>query len=149
MAHSGRVLQFDGARGYGFIAPDEGGADVFFHVNEFNEDDERLIAPGTRVQFEIMDGERGKKAYAVAIMDKASATVPAETASVEAPVRTAPESFASDDDDATCDVFTVEEMRSELNEMFLGSSPDLTVGQIGRLRDDFVLMARKHGWVAE
>lgn len=149
MAHLGRILQFDGARGYGFIAPDEGGADVFFHVNEFHEDDEGLITPGTRVTFEIMDGERGKKAYGVSIAGPApSASVTPAHAKAASP-ETVASRVRPDDEAGVCDALTVEEMRTELAEMFLGSASDLTVAQIVRVRDDFMLLARKHGWVQE
>jgi cold shock protein len=57
------VLQFDHARGYGFVAADDGGDDVFLHSSVFDGDPEEL-APGTKVEFKIMAGDRGRKAFA-------------------------------------------------------------------------------------
>src|SRR5580692_8458128 len=60
---TGRVLQFDQARGYGFVAADDGGEDVFLHASVFDGDPEGL-APGIRVEFKVMAGDRGRKAFA-------------------------------------------------------------------------------------
>ncbi|MGH3164384.1 MAG: cold-shock protein [Trebonia sp.] len=59
----GRVLQFDHVRGYGFVAADDGGEDVFLHASVFDGDPDGL-APGTTVEFQIMAGDRGRKAFA-------------------------------------------------------------------------------------
>lgn len=140
MPQTGRVLQFDDVRGYGFIAPDEGGPDVFVHANEL-QDDESRISSGTRVEFEVMDGERGKKAYAVRIAEPADR--PAVAAA--APIR----QVLPDDDDGMCDVLAGEELREELTEMFLKSVPELTGAQIVQLRRDVLQLAKKHGWVED
>ncbi|MEH2468974.1 CspA family cold shock protein [Nitrobacteraceae bacterium AZCC 2161] len=56
---TGKVTAFVADRGFGFIAPDERGADVFVHVNNLVNADE--LQPGDRVQFEVvMDDRRGK-----------------------------------------------------------------------------------------
>jgi CspA family cold shock protein len=60
---TGRVLQFDQMRGYGFVAADDGGEDVFLHSSVFDGDPDEL-APGTRVEFKVMAGDRGRKAFA-------------------------------------------------------------------------------------
>jgi cold shock protein len=135
MPQTGRVLQFDEARGYGFIAPDEGGPDVFVHANELHDDESRITS-GTRVEFEVMDGERGKKAYAVRIAESSNK-------SESTPVR----QVLPDDDDGMCDVLASEELRDELTEMFLDKVPELTGAQIVQLRRDILHLAKKHGWV--
>ena len=61
---TGRILRFDDLRGYGFIVPDGGGEDVFVHANELL-DDKSTFTPGTVVEFEVTEGERGLKAFAV------------------------------------------------------------------------------------
>jgi CspA family cold shock protein len=141
MPQTGRVLQFDETRGYGFIAPDEGGPDVFVHANELH-DDESLVMSGTRVEFEVMDGERGKKAYAVRVVEDGDKSAPAST---PAPARQAP----PDDDDGMCDVLAGDELRDELTELFLQNVPELTGAQIVQLRRDVLHLAKKHGWVEE
>lgn len=65
---TGRVLQFDQARGYGFVAADDGGEDVFLHASVFDGDPDEL-APGTKMQFKVMAGDRGRKAFAAHLID--------------------------------------------------------------------------------
>lgn len=65
---TGRVLQFDQARGYGFVAADDGGEDVFLHASVFDGDPDQL-APGTKMQFKVMAGDRGRKAFAAHLID--------------------------------------------------------------------------------
>lgn len=59
---TGRVLQFDPVRGYGFIAAEDGGEDIFLHASVFDGDADALV-PGIRVEFQIMSGDRGRKAF--------------------------------------------------------------------------------------
>jgi cold shock CspA family protein len=60
---TGKLLQFDHVRGYGFVAAEDGGEDIFLHASVFDEDSE-LLRPGMRVEFEIMNSDRGRKAFA-------------------------------------------------------------------------------------
>lgn len=155
MAQFGRILQFDSSRGYGFIAADAGGDDIFIHANEF-EESEAWLTPGARVEFEVMESARGKKAFAVRLADdngasdarpeaaRATPTTPARIAPVKAvPAKQAP----LGEDDGMCDVLTGEELGAELVQMLLASGPDLTGAQIVRLRDEMLSLAKKHGWV--
>jgi CspA family cold shock protein len=68
MPHGG-IKKFDEKKGYGFIRPDGGGEDIFFHCTALHEDDD--IAPGKRVIFEIdRDTEAGKtRAVTVDLVD--------------------------------------------------------------------------------
>src|SRR5262245_45164446 len=61
---TGKVLQFDAGRGYGFVAADDGGEDVFLHASVFNGDPTEL-RPGVPLEFQVMAGDRGRKAFAV------------------------------------------------------------------------------------
>lgn len=70
----GTVVRFDEVKGYGFITPDDGGDDVFVHANELSNRDAGITC-GTRVQFGVLDGGRGLKAYDVRVIDR---TEPAE-----------------------------------------------------------------------
>jgi CspA family cold shock protein len=63
---TGRVVRFDEMRGYGFIAPDKGGEDVFVHANVLG-DDKYMFCAGLPVEFEVTEGERGLKAHSVHI----------------------------------------------------------------------------------
>ncbi len=65
---TGRVLQFDQARGYGFVAADDGGEDVFLHASVFDGDPYELV-PGIKMEFKIMAGDRGRKAFAARVID--------------------------------------------------------------------------------
>ena len=48
---TGKIKMFNEDRGFGFIIPDDGGVDVFFHVSALREGDE--VTPGKVVSFEI------------------------------------------------------------------------------------------------
>jgi CspA family cold shock protein len=55
----GRAIFFDEARGFGFIRPDEGGADVFVHTRHMTNSN--TLRADQRVSFEIVhDEQRGK-----------------------------------------------------------------------------------------
>ena len=73
MATTGKILRFDEIRGYGFIAPDDGGEDVFMHANDLR-DNKHLFRPGIKVEFEVEDGERGLKAAEVRLAGVPSLT---------------------------------------------------------------------------
>jgi len=58
MSH-GKIKLFNEVKGFGFIKPDDGGNDVFFHVSDLREDDEIVV--GAAVTFEIgIDAKSGK-----------------------------------------------------------------------------------------
>jgi cold shock protein len=65
---TGRILQFDHARGYGFVGADDDGEDVFLHASVFDGDSDELV-PGTRIEFKVMAGDRGRKAFAARLID--------------------------------------------------------------------------------
>jgi CspA family cold shock protein len=60
----GTVKWFNADKGYGFIAVD-GGRDVFVHYSAIQSDGYRTLEEGQRVEFEIMQSERGPQAEAV------------------------------------------------------------------------------------
>jgi CspA family cold shock protein len=56
---TGRVARYDDDRGFGFIIPDGGGADVFVHVSNLMNAD--ILKKDQRVSFEVVtDDRRGK-----------------------------------------------------------------------------------------
>ncbi|WP_345694823.1 cold-shock protein [Kitasatospora terrestris] len=61
----GTVKWFNGEKGFGFIAPDEGGADVFVHFSAVVGSGYRNLEENQRVEFEIQQGQRGPQAVEV------------------------------------------------------------------------------------
>jgi cold shock protein len=58
---TGTVKFYNGARGYGFIKPDEGGADIFLHVSALEAAGMRSVAEGDRLSYDaVMDQRKGK-----------------------------------------------------------------------------------------
>jgi CspA family cold shock protein len=55
------VKWFSNEKGYGFIAPAEG-EDVFVHYSAIEGDGYKSLAEGQAVQFEVVDGPKGKQA---------------------------------------------------------------------------------------
>jgi len=57
----GTVKWFNDAKGYGFISR-EGGPDVFVHFSAIQSDGFKSLAEGDRVEFEIVQGQKGPQA---------------------------------------------------------------------------------------
>ncbi|KAL3123621.1 hypothetical protein niasHT_002512 [Heterodera trifolii] len=64
---SGRVKWFDFSKGYGFITRDDGGQDVFLHASSIVRKVNMyfVLIEGQRVEFDVIDGEKGREAAAV------------------------------------------------------------------------------------
>jgi len=65
-AVTGTVLWFKAQKGYGFVKPDDGGADVFVHVAELAASGLDSLAEGERITFQRASHGDGRF-YAVAI----------------------------------------------------------------------------------
>jgi CspA family cold shock protein len=167
---TGKVIRFDEIRGYGFIAPSDGGEDVFLHANEVTDRGLRVSA-GTRLGFQVLEGERGLKAYDVRIIDD-DGRQPPPSPSVQAPPRPAvqappsPSVQAADGpaapngshpaepalraraaaDDELCEVFPEAEFLQQVTDLLLTSAPELTAATIVKLRGHLLQFARKNGW---
>lgn len=66
---NGTVVRFDRRRGYGFVAPDDGGEDVFVHQNNINMEGFRYLQVGERVTFDLEVSEKGMKAVSVSLVE--------------------------------------------------------------------------------
>jgi CspA family cold shock protein len=59
---TGTVKWFNDAKGYGFISPDDKGADLFVHHTAIRAQGFRTLKEGQRVQFEAVKGPKGMQA---------------------------------------------------------------------------------------
>ena len=62
---TGTVKWFNTTKGYGFIAPDEGGKDVFVHASAVERSDLHTLAEGQTIAFEVERDQRSGKESAV------------------------------------------------------------------------------------
>jgi CspA family cold shock protein len=58
----GTVKWFNAEKGYGFIAPDDGSADVFVHYSAIQSSGYRSLEEEQRVEFEVTQGQKGPQA---------------------------------------------------------------------------------------
>jgi cold shock protein len=57
---TGKVKWFNATKGYGFIAPDNGGKDVFVHISAVEKAGYSSLAEGAKVGFDVVQN-RGKE----------------------------------------------------------------------------------------
>ena len=62
---NGTVKFFNVDKGYGFITPENGGKDVFVHVNGLNES---TLYDGDKVSYDVEEGQRGLNAVNVSVI---------------------------------------------------------------------------------
>ncbi|GAA2158501.1 cold-shock protein [Actinomadura sp. NPDC048955] len=62
MPQQGTVKWFNAEKGFGFIAVDGGGPDVFVHYSAIQSSGYRSLDENQRVQFEVTQGNRGPQA---------------------------------------------------------------------------------------
>jgi CspA family cold shock protein len=65
---TGTVKWFSDAKGYGFITPDGGAADVFVHHGGINGTGFKTLAEGAKVSFDVTQGPKGDQASNVSLI---------------------------------------------------------------------------------
>ena len=63
---NGTVKFFNQSKGFGFIAPDDGGKDIFVHASGLTGDD---LNEGDKVEYEVEETKKGPSAVNVALAD--------------------------------------------------------------------------------
>ena len=58
----GTVKWFSAEKGYGFITPDNGAPDIFVHYSAIQGTGYRMLEEGAQVEFEVVEGAKGKQA---------------------------------------------------------------------------------------
>ena len=64
----GTVKWFNAEKGFGFIEPEDGSADVFVHYSEINGDGFRYLEEDQVVEFEVGGGAKGTQALNVRVI---------------------------------------------------------------------------------
>jgi cold shock protein len=72
MAQKGKVKWFNETKGYGFIAPDDGGDDVFVHITAVQDSGLGGLFEGQTVSFELKTA-RGKTSAVNLVLDQKAA----------------------------------------------------------------------------
>ncbi len=70
MSHTGTVKWFNDTKGYGFITLDDGSKDCFVHHTAIEGEGFKSLAEGDRVQFDIVQGQKGPAADKVVKVDE-------------------------------------------------------------------------------
>ena len=60
MSINGTVKFFNDAKGFGFIAPDDGGADAFVHITAVERAGMRTLSQNQKVSYDLEQDQRGK-----------------------------------------------------------------------------------------
>ncbi|SIT68931.1 cold-shock DNA-binding protein family [Ectothiorhodosinus mongolicus] len=64
---TGTVKWFNETKGFGFIAPEDGGADVFVHYSAISADGFKTLGEGQKVNYEVQQGPKGLQAVNVTV----------------------------------------------------------------------------------
>ncbi len=74
----GTIKWFDASKGFGFIVPDSGGADILLHVTCLRKDGFQTAYEGARIAVDIAKKDRGYQAVKVVEMDESTAVHPVQ-----------------------------------------------------------------------
>ena len=79
----GKVKWFNDAKGFGFIEPEGGGADVFAHFSAVQMEGFRTLKQGGRVVYELVQGPKGDLAQDIRPVDEAGVITAQQTSAPE------------------------------------------------------------------
>ena len=65
---TGIVKWFNDGKGFGFIAPEAGGKDLFAHFKEIRGDGFKSLTEGQRVTYEVTQGQKGLQASNIRVI---------------------------------------------------------------------------------
>ena len=65
---TGTVKWFNSEKGFGFIAPDDGSADVFAHYSAINSSGYRSLDENAKVEYETQQGPKGPQAANISVI---------------------------------------------------------------------------------
>jgi CspA family cold shock protein len=65
---TGTVKWFNAEKGFGFIAPDDGSADVFAHFSAINGSGYRSLEENAKVEYETQAGPKGPQAANITVI---------------------------------------------------------------------------------
>jgi CspA family cold shock protein len=65
---TGTVKWFNEGKGFGFIAPDDGGKDLFAHFKEIQGTGFKTLLEAQRVEFEVVQGQKGPQASRIRVL---------------------------------------------------------------------------------
>ncbi|MBC7940864.1 MAG: cold-shock protein [Chitinophagaceae bacterium] len=74
----GTVKWFNDAKGFGFIEPEGGGADVFAHFSAVQMEGFRTLKQGSTVQYELVQGPKGDMAQNIRALGADADSLPAQ-----------------------------------------------------------------------
>lgn len=145
----GTVLRFDPIKGYGFIAPQDGGDDVFMHVNDML-DEKGLFEAGVTVEFVLEHEARGPKASFVHfVAPRPNRPVPpGMPAGPTPPVGLRATRSRDSEDDDFVEIVPKALFLQEVTERLLTVQPTLTGAQILAVRAAMLEYCTSLEWVA-
>ena len=65
---TGTVKWFNDSKGFGFIAQDDGGQDVFVHYSAISAEGFKTLREGQKVEYEVQEDAKGPRALKVQIV---------------------------------------------------------------------------------
>jgi CspA family cold shock protein len=89
---SGTIKWFDVSKGYGFVVPDDGGADILLHVTTLRRSGFQTAYEGARIVCEAQKRLKGMQVFRVVGIDESTAIHPAQSAAARTHVQVTPSS---------------------------------------------------------